>query len=112
MALLHREQFDEMARHGCTMPECKHENHEPVIFINSRCHTGAQAEISYEDEDKLRLYCGKCNKYIADVAIKEAKGYKRCHINSPLQISYREGSGILKIECRECQALLTELEVA
>lgn len=110
-ALLFREQFDEMARHGCIMPGCKHEEHEPVVFINSRCHVGAQAEASYQEENCLRLYCGKCNRFIADVAIKAAKGFKRCHVNAPLQISYREGTGVLKIECRECQALLTELEV-
>jgi hypothetical protein len=124
---LYREQLDEIAKHGCQVPGCKH-NHESLVYLHSRCHVSGQVDAFYvradgslagfpenqplEDApDCLRILCGQCNKHIADVFIKAIKGFKRCHVAAPLEISYEAGSGILKIQCNECKTVLAEPEV-
>ncbi len=110
-AVLHREQMDTMAQQGCSVPGCNHESHEPIIFLHSRCHTGGQTNAFYNEDNRLQVNCGRCNRYICDIAVKETKPIKRCHINAALQVSYRDGEGVVKIICDECKSLLTELEV-
>ena len=113
MAILLREQLDAIAHsvavNGCGMPDCGHENHEPVFFFHAKCHIKAQCEVYY-DQDKLHINCAKCDKYICKVAVNP-KPIKRCHVNAPVEICYREGTGIVQLICNECKTNIVDLEV-
>src|SRR5271163_426821 len=99
--MLFREQFEKISVNGCQIPGCKHEDHD-VLFIHARCHLEGHVKASYQEEDVLRIVCGKCGQFICDAAIKVAKPYKRCHVRAPLDVSYKKGSGKLEIWCNEC----------
>ena len=36
----------------------------------------------------------------------------RCHIDGPIEASYKEGSGVVTIRCRVCKKLIAEIQVA
>ena len=121
MGLLQREQLDAMAHdvavNGCRMPGCGHESHEPIFFIHARCHIYSQCDVRYmqghspSPASLLFVHCGECDKYICRIPVKQAKAIKRCHVASPVEVSYREGTGIVGVACSECKSLLAELEV-
>jgi len=35
----------------------------------------------------------------------------RCHLHAPLEVSYKRGSGVLRVACVECHKVIAEIKV-
>ncbi len=71
MKPLTRNDLDAGVAGGCQVPDCKHEHHDGVIFLNGKCHTGAGVDVSYTaGTGLLRIECRECGRLIAEVAVK------------------------------------------
>ena len=53
---------------GMTCCECGCGGHEP-LFLNSRCHPGDPARVSYHPEGYIQVVCDTCNKTIAQIEV-------------------------------------------
>ena len=70
MNALIRLELDIMAAHGCSVPECRHENHDGTIFFHGRCHLSAPVEVSYaKSTGTIRLACGQCHRLMAEISV-------------------------------------------
>ena len=38
--------------------------------------------------------------------------HQRCHMLAPLEVSYTGGSGVLRVACSQCHAVVGEVKVA
>ena len=64
-----RETLDEAMAGGCAIKDCKSNHHKEPLFLHSRCHIGADLQVSYSD-GKLAVFCGECSRPIIKVEVK------------------------------------------
>lgn len=112
--LLFKEQLDQMAQyvaiHGCQRETCEHKSHEPLIFLRSRCHD-AHVDILYKNDNVLEVSCCECGLLMCRLAVEKPKAITRCHINAPLELSYRLNDGFINLICHECDTTLGRITV-
>lgn len=71
--MLTRAKLDEMTAHGCSLPDCRHDDHG-VLFLHGRCHMQGRIEVSYRNgSGVLRVGCKECGKLIANIRVADAE---------------------------------------
>jgi hypothetical protein len=112
MKMLDPELLNLAALQGCSVPGCNHKSHRE-IFLHPRCHSGAGLRLSYPQPDVLQLDCAACSDQILNIAVaEEAPMRPLCHPNAPVWVSYKHGTGKLKVICRKCRKPVTTIRVS
>ena len=108
-AMLSKEGIELMVAAGCTHPQCKKRKCNEV-FLHARCHTSYGTRLRYAQPDVLELSCGLCGGRIAQLSVAETKPVRpECHPKACVWVSYRRGSGKLKVICRQCRKPVTTI---
>jgi hypothetical protein len=110
---LTKKRLDEMSQYvadnGCSMPNCTH-LHQPLFYFHARCHLDAPIQVAIINNEVLRISCGECGVFVADVGITPPSAtILKCH--NDIEVSYEKGDGFLTVSCYDCHKTICLLDV-
>ncbi len=111
---LNKSDLDRVASQGCQVRGCDHSQHEGQVYLHSRCHMEAQVTAAYcspADIKEVQVACAGCGAFVCRVKVKEVMPLKKCH-DTPVEVEYTKGSGVLNVKCNQCKELIAAIPVA
>jgi hypothetical protein len=102
---------------GCQIEGCKHDHHDPVIYLHTRCHPSVPFVLSFVGPI-ASLTCDRCGGLMCDFAIAYAEPDPVAPLccnkfkNKRLYWgSYTRGSGLVELTCYFCKAPVLTLRL-
>lgn len=116
MRPLNQIDLDMAAAHGCSNPDCKHEDHDGTIFLHGQCHQRARILARHGlRSDVVYFSCIVCGRSIikvqASAPIDRVELENRCHPGAGVDASYTLRSGAVNIVCAICHKPVANITV-
>jgi len=112
---LGKEQMDNIAVRGCTMPGCDHQNHTKEVFLHGKCHLDEPTQIDIKGQ-VATISCRECYRTIVVLKLREplqATQIKAvCHSKAGVWASYQWNAGFVEVFCAECRSSIARLDLA
>jgi hypothetical protein len=106
-----KDELDRAILQGCSTPSCDHKEHSDLGIVPN-CHATAGVRLAYLKENVLQANCGECGGFVVRIAIADQPDLEApCHPYARLTMSYRYGSGELKVCCHRCQKHVNTIRV-